>query len=86
MIFMNLFLKTKIYCPISSKISYILFLAYFISVGYMAFQNFKFSYFIVDITAMLGSIYLLIIPIMVLMKGYKPAKYFLIAWLFFCLV
>ncbi len=78
--FMKLFLQIKLYHVSINRISYFLYACYFLSVCFLVLQNFKTSWKILEISAMLVSIYMLITPIIILRKGYKPAKFFLIAW------
>ena len=77
---MKLFLQIKSYNIFLNRISYFLYACYFVSVCFLVLQDFKTSWKILELSAMLVSVYMLITPIIILRRGYKPAKFFLIAW------
>jgi len=78
--FMKMFLNIKLYSLLLNKASYLFYITYFISIGFTLSGNFKMSQIIIQITAILVSLYMLITPILILRKGFAPAKYFLLAW------
>jgi signal transduction histidine kinase len=81
--FMKSFLHVKSYSGFLNNVSFVLYIPYIISVSLLLFQNFKFSQIIMEINAMMVALYMLITPIVILRKGFKPAKFFLIAWSIF---
>lgn len=80
MVFMNVFLMVNSYNKILFRLSFLFTGIYFISIVLAFFQFFNISQKIMEINAMVVSIYMLITAILILKKGYTPAKYFLIAW------
>lgn len=85
MIFMNHFLKVKEYLSSFFKLSIILSLIYLIPIFLAVFKIFDWSHKIMEINAMIVSIFMLTTAIIILRKGFKPAKYFIIAWSIFLL-
>jgi signal transduction histidine kinase len=85
LLFMNEFLKVKETLPVFYKISYYLFIPYFISIGLSLFNFFKFSFILMEINAGIVSVFMLITVVIIVRKGYEPAKYFLMAWIIFLL-
>ena len=85
LIFMKVFLDIKSHSVILNKIVYILCIPYFLSFFYVIIDNYKASQLILEITSMVVSVFMLITPIISFRKGFKPAKYFLIAWSIFLL-
>ena len=83
MYFMLVFLKVKEYNIFLYRISFALTCIYLLSIIYGGTQYYSLSQMILQINAMVVSIYMLVIPIIILRKGYQPAKYFLIAWVVF---
>lgn len=84
-IFMKVFLEVKSYSPILNKIIYILCIPYLISICCLLMRNFIASQIILEINSMIISVFMLITPIIILRKGFKPAKFFLLAWSVFLL-
>jgi signal transduction histidine kinase len=82
---MKVFLEVKSYSSILNKMVYILFAPYFISMFCFTINNYKASQLILEITSMVVSIFMLVTPIIIYRKGFKPAKYFLLAWSVFLL-
>jgi len=83
MAFMADFLRAKEYIPKLLKISYVLYFTYIVSLFLNFLGYYSLAYRGIDVTAMLVSIYLIYAPIRIYKKGYKPAIYFLVAWLVF---
>lgn len=83
MMFMNVFLKIKEQSKILYKISFILSLPYLISILFAFFKFYKISFTIMEINAMIVSIFMLYTGIKMIKKGYQPAKYFVAAWVVF---
>ncbi|MGZ5491865.1 MAG: 7TMR-DISM family protein, partial [Nitrososphaeraceae archaeon] len=79
-VFMKAFLDVKRHNLLLHRISYVLYIPYIVSIGCLFIQNFKISQMIMEINAMVVSVYMLITPIVILKKGYQPAKFFLVAW------
>jgi two-component system NtrC family sensor kinase len=81
--FMNVFLDVKYHSILLYKISFILYVPYVVSIVFLIIQNFKVSQMTMEINAILVSVYMLFTSIIILKKGYKPAKFFLIGWSIF---
>lgn len=81
--FMKVFLKTNYYTPVLSKFSYLFYFSYSISIIFALITQYKISFIIMEISSMIVSFYMLYTAIVVLKKGYQPAKYFLAAWSIF---
>lgn len=79
-IFMNVFLKIKIYSSNLFKLSFLLLFFYIFSIILSFIQYFKLSYKLMEFTSTLTSIFMLYTSIYIIKKGYQPAKYFLAAW------
>jgi two-component system NtrC family sensor kinase len=78
--FMKQFLHTRSYFPTLHKILTAFYIPYLIALvaafsGYLAL-----GYQIIQVTAMIAALFMLIVAFMVFKKGYKPAKFFLLAW------
>jgi signal transduction histidine kinase len=83
MVFMNVFLKVKSYINTFYKISFLLSAIYIIPLIAPFFGWYKLGYQILNINAGIVSVFILVTSIIVLRKGYQPAKYFLVAWTIF---
>lgn len=83
--FMNVFLKVKYYYKNFYLISYILVLIYIIPLTLPFFGLSNISWNLLNLNAGLVSFYMLFVAIMIVRKGYQPAKYFLAAWSIFLL-
>ncbi|PHR49554.1 MAG: ATPase [Fluviicola sp.] len=82
-LFFNSFLKTKEYAPRLIWIFRLYFLFYAISVVLVMINEFKGAYTLIDITAMLVALTMLIGAFIILRRGNKTAIYFLLAWSMF---
>ena len=82
-LFMNVFLRVKEHCFKFYVLSFLFFVPYGVSIT-LAFLGFhKISYVLMEINAGVVSVFMLTIAILVYLKGYQPAKYFLVAWIVF---
>ncbi|MGZ3901263.1 MAG: 7TM diverse intracellular signaling domain-containing protein, partial [Bacteroidia bacterium] len=81
--FMKVFLKVKTFSIILSRFSFILAGFYCLSMVLAAMHHYKWAFHLLEYTAMTVSVYMLCTSIMILRKGFQPAKYFLIAWIVF---
>lgn len=84
-LFMSVFLQLKIYSPLLKKITYVLCLPYLVSFAFIAFGNAIASQILLEMNSLIISIFMLITPILIMRKGFKPAKFFLVAWSTFLL-
>lgn len=80
LIFMNVFLKTKEYSTRLIKFSYGLITPYILAFIIAFLGEIGLSQVIIQMSSGVTSIFMLIVPIIILRKGYKPARYFLVAW------
>lgn len=82
--FMRHFLKTKTFYPRADKVFFVLYAMYFVAVIAGISKNYAVTYTVTDITASVVSIYMLITAIFIWgRKKYRPAGFFLIAWVAF---
>ncbi len=81
--FFNNFLKTKEFLPIASKIFNVIILVYIVVLSLAFIKKYETSYMIMELTAMIVSLLMLLFAVLILRKGYQPARYFLIAWSLF---
>jgi signal transduction histidine kinase len=79
------FLSARKYTPILYKISYVFWLLYSIQIILALTKHYNASYTIMLSSAMFSALYVLIMAITILVKGFRSAKFFLIAWSFFIL-
>jgi signal transduction histidine kinase len=82
-LFFNSFLKTKEYAPKLIWVFRFYFILYLISSVLVILNEFKGAYTLIDLTAMLVALTMLIGAIIILIKGNKTAVYFLLAWSLF---
>ncbi|MCB9363049.1 MAG: GHKL domain-containing protein [Flavobacteriales bacterium] len=80
MAFMNVFLKVNFYNRSLFKLSFLFATLYLIPIILVFLRNFELSQKLLQINAGLVSLFMLGTSIYIIKKGYKPAKYFLIAW------
>ncbi len=78
--FAKKFLSSKFYAPGLHKLSYLFFLVYAIEIILAFTGRFNASYTIVLVAAMLSAIYVVIMAVVIAIRGYRAAKFFLIAW------
>jgi signal transduction histidine kinase len=74
------FLVSKEYTPRLDKVAYIFYALYAIQIALALFQKYNISFVMMEATAMTSAIYVLCMAIIILLKGSRSAKYFLIAW------
>ncbi len=79
--FVRDFLQTKVHTPKMDKLyNYIIaILVFSFLIPFIKNSN-EFSFKFINITTLFTSLYTLALAIIILNKGFKPAKYFLIAW------
>lgn len=78
--FFKPFLQTKIYAPKLHKFSYVITGLYAITAVFSLTGFMHLAYVLVLVNAAIVSTYMMIVGFKVLSKGYKPARFFLIAW------
>ena len=83
MIFMNVFLNVRHYSRTLFNLSYLFSVIYLVPIALAFLQVFDVSQKLMEMTAGIVSIYMLITAIVISKKGYTPAKYFLVAWVTF---
>jgi len=81
--FMRHFLRTKFFVPRADKGFFLLYALYGVAVVAAFARKFSVTFNLIDLTASLVSIYMLIIAIVIYRKGYRPAGFFLISWIAF---
>jgi signal transduction histidine kinase len=79
--FLKMFLKTKEHVPILHKFLTVFEVVFIISVCLLANGSNLLAFSIVQLTTMLLSFYILFVAIKVLINGFRPAIFFLIAWI-----
>lgn len=82
-LFFNSFLKTKEYVPKLIWVFRLYFVLYAISSVLVILNEFKGAYALIDLTAMLVALTMLIGAAIILRRGNKTAIYFLLAWSMF---
>ena len=79
--FVRRFLNTKISIPKLDKLSYVLYAIYVIAILLAIAGSYNISYQILQGFAGLVSLYMLSVSIIMARRGYRPAKFFIIAWI-----
>jgi signal transduction histidine kinase len=79
------FLLARRYTPVLYKISYIFWLLYTIQIVLALTKNYNTSYKIMLSSAMMSAVYVLAMAITIFIRGFRTAKFFLIAWSIFIL-
>ncbi|HAL81225.1 MAG TPA: hypothetical protein DCO83_02485 [Mucilaginibacter sp.] len=79
--FVRKFLHTKDFIPRLDKISYALYIVYAIDIVLTLRGDLYISYQILQAFAGLVSVYILTISVTIARRGYRPAKFFIIAWI-----
>ncbi len=74
------FLVSKEYTPRLDKVCYIFYALYVVQITLALFQKYNISFVMMEATAMVSALYVLCMAIIILLKGSRSAKYFLIAW------
>jgi two-component system NtrC family sensor kinase len=79
-VFMRIFLHTASFCPRLDKGFKYFFGAYIFAFLLSVIGQFHFSYLLITLCATFLSLYMMVAAIVVYRSGFRPAKYFLIAW------
>ena len=79
-IFQQHFLQTKTYSPKLHKLSYVVFILFAIALSANLISVTRFSHTLTQILVGLTAVFIIVTSTDVYRKGYRPAKYFLIAW------
>lgn len=79
--FTRKFLQTSKFIPKIDGIAYLLYGVYAIVIALTLRGNLYISYQILQLFAGLVSVYILVISVIIVRSGYRPAKFFLIAWM-----
>lgn len=79
--FVREFLQTKRFIPRLDKISYLIYFVYAAAIILACSGEFYISYQILQSFAGLVSVYMIVIASKIARYGYRPAKFFLIAWM-----
>lgn len=82
-IFMNSFLNMKLYTPKLVYGVYIIVGIYILAIIAAVTNNQSLSYNIIDINGILITFFSLFVAVKITLKGYKPARYFLLGWTVF---
>lgn len=77
------FLQIKHFSPKLNKVSYSLIAIYLVAIALSALKMFNISQNLVQLNALVLSVFLLITGIVIARRNYRPAKFFLLAWSFF---
>jgi signal transduction histidine kinase len=81
--FSKSFLSARQLTPKLYKVSYLFWFLYTLQIVLAFAGNFNASYALMLSVAMISAIYVLFMAIVIVMKGFRAAKFFLIAWSFF---
>ena len=82
-LFALFFLRVRYYLSKTVYILYTVIFLYFISIISTLSGNNSFSYSILNYSGLIGGLVLIVVPYLISKKGYKPANYYLVAWIFF---
>lgn len=83
LVFMRHFLLLKQYNRVLYVLSFVLYTPYLISILLAILGNYNVSFHMMETGSMTVSVFMLLSSIIILRKGYEPAKYFLVAWVVF---
>ncbi len=78
--FLKRFLSTKDKCPQLHKYFILFYFIYYIAIALAFFKKFNWSYQIIQINATLAATYILVVAVKISNQGYRPARFFLLAW------
>jgi two-component system, NtrC family, sensor kinase len=81
--FMRVFLNTKLYIPRLDKGFKYFYIAYGVAFLLAVAGVYPVSYLVITLIATMLSMYMLVGAIVIFSKGFRPARYFLIAWSMF---
>jgi len=79
------FLSAKTFTPALYKVSFVFWILYAVQIALALTQHYNASYGLVLFLAMTSAIYVMYMAIKIVIKGFRAAKFFLIAWSFFIL-
>ncbi|MEB0261221.1 MULTISPECIES: 7TM diverse intracellular signaling domain-containing protein [unclassified Mucilaginibacter] len=79
--FVRQFLQTKRFIPRLDKISYLIYFVYAVAIILACSGEYYISYQILQSFAGIVSVYIIVIASKIAWYGYRPAKFFLIAWI-----
>ncbi|AOM75891.1 7TM diverse intracellular signaling domain-containing protein [Pedobacter steynii] len=83
--FMKQFLHTRDFLPVLHKTLNFFYIPYLFALISTFFGNLNLGYQVIQVTAVAAAMYMLVIAFMVYLKGFRPAKFFLLAWSVFLL-
>jgi two-component system NtrC family sensor kinase len=83
-IFTKKFLHTKLYLPKLDKLFSVIISIFVLSLLLFFMNEKQQSFMIMQNCTLLAAVYIIMLALLTLKKGYRPAKYFLFAWLFIC--
>lgn len=84
-IFATHLMRTKEFTPIAHKIYLFLIGLYFLAILFTFLHNNKLSYFLLNINSLLAGFTSIFVSMYIARKGYRPALYFFISWIAFCI-
>jgi signal transduction histidine kinase len=82
-VFVMGFLHTKRNTPRLHSFLFLIIFGDLAAIVALFLKEFNISYHLVNITAMLGSVFVVSVAVKLFRQGYRPAKFFLIAWTVF---
>jgi signal transduction histidine kinase len=85
LVFMRNFLQVKTSLPKLDKLITLFLVIYGMCIVLAISGFYKLSYNMIEINAMVVSIYMLTVTIIIVRRGYRPGRYFLLAWSTFLL-
>ena len=83
-IFTKKFLRTKLYLPKLDAVFTVLIGIMVFSTLLVFFNQSRQSFFIMQNYTLAGAAYVILLALLTIRKGYRPARYFLLAWLSVC--
>jgi two-component system, NtrC family, sensor kinase len=78
--FMKRFLSTKENCPRLHRFFILFYIAYYAAIILCLLKKNNLSYQIIQFDAILASSFMIFVAARISLQGYRPAKYFVIAW------
>jgi signal transduction histidine kinase len=81
--FMKRFLSTKEKCPKLHKYFILFYIVYYIAIFLALIKEFNLSYKIIQVDATLAALYMIFVALKISREGYRPARFFAIAWMTF---
>lgn len=83
--FMRNFLHARSFYPLLDKLLNVFVVGYIAAFIISVTGNFKLSFILIQMCASMVSMYMLAVAYLIHKKGFRPARFFLIAWVFFLL-